>query len=131
VIVQRRQQEVVEAAVLRFDERVGSVVDRAHLLGDGQAIGPGLIGAQLQSLLQTSDADLEELVEIARGDAQELEPLEQRDLLVARLREHAPIEFEQRQLTVDVVLGRAEIGQVHATAFWFERYESTGAPGLM
>ena len=34
-----------------------------------------------------------------------LQPLEQRHRLVERLREHALVEFEQRQLAIDVVLG--------------------------
>ena len=57
-------------------------------------------------LLQAGDADLEELVEVAGGDAQEAQPLEQRQRLVERLREHALVELEQRQLAIDVVLRR-------------------------
>ena len=68
------------------------------------------VGAELLQLLQARDADLEELVEVARGDAEELQPLEQRHGLVERLREHALVELEQRQLAVDVVIGRLEVG---------------------
>ena len=92
-------------------------MDRLQLLGDGQPVGAGLIRAEFEALLEAGDADLEELVEIVRRDAQELEPLEQRHLLVECLREYALVEFEQRQFAIDVVLGGAEIGLVHGAAF--------------
>ena len=116
---QRRQQHVVETGVLRIHQTARAFVDRLQLFGDGQAVGARLIRAEFEALLEAGDADLEEFVEIVRGDAQELEPLEQRDLLVERLREHALVEFEQRQLAIDVVLGGAEIGLVHGAAIWF------------
>ena len=76
-----------------------------QLRGDGQAIGAGLIRAEFEPLLEAGHANLEKLIEIVGRDAQESEPLEQRHFLVERLREHAPVEFEQRQLAIDVVLG--------------------------
>ena len=94
-------------------------MDGLQLLGDGQAVGARLIRAELDALLEAGDADLEELVEIVRRDAQELEALEQRHLFVERLREYALVEFEQRQLAIDVVLGGAEVGLVHGAAIWF------------
>ena len=90
-----------------------------QLLGDGQAVRAGLVRAELDALLEAGDADLEELVEVVRRDAQELEPLEQRDFLVERLCEHALVEFEQRQFAIDVVLGGAEIGLVHGARSGF------------
>ena len=90
----------------------------------GQPIGAGLIRAELDPLLEAGDADLEELIEIVRRDAQELEPLEQRHFLVERLREHALVEFEQRQFAIDVVLGGAEIWLVHGAAIWFRAIKS-------
>ena len=51
-------------------------------------------------LLQAADALHEKLVEIRRGDRQELEPLEQRISLVFRLVQNASIEREPRQLAI-------------------------------
>src|SRR5262249_12100657 len=55
-------------------------------------------------LLQARDADLEELVEVAGEDREELHPLEQRQTRVAGEREHAPVEGEPRELAVQVAL---------------------------
>src|SRR5690606_13091331 len=46
--------------------------------------------------------DLEEFVEVGAGDAQEAQPFEQRHGFVARLREHAEVEVQLRQLAVEV-----------------------------
>src|SRR5690349_24297069 len=105
---QRRQQNVVQATVLRIDQAAGVLMDRVQLLGDREAVGTRLIRAELEALLEAGYANFEELVEVAGRDAQELEPFEQRDLFVERLREHALVEFEQRKLAIDVLLGRAE-----------------------
>src|SRR5207302_4752763 len=59
------------------------------------------------------DANLEELIEIAAGGAEEPEPLEQRRRLIERLVEHPLIELEKRQLAIDVVLGCLEIRRIH------------------
>src|SRR6185295_10571729 len=109
----RRQEDVVEAMVLRIDQAARALVNCVELFRNREAVRAGLIRAELEALLQTRDADLEELVEIARRNAQEFEPFEQRHLLVERLREYALVECEQRELAIDVVLGRAEIGLVH------------------
>ena len=88
-------------------------MNRLQLLGDGEPVGAGLIRAELDALLEAGDADFEELVEVVRRDAQELQPLEQRYFLIQCLREYPLVEFEQRKLAIDVVLGGTEIGQVH------------------
>ena len=47
-------------------------------------------------------ADHEELVEVRPGDAEELDPFEQRVRLIGRLGEDAAVEFEPPQLAIDV-----------------------------
>ena len=116
---------------MRVHEAARAIVNGLQLFGDGQAIGAGLIRAELESLLEAGDANLEEFVEIVRRDAQELEPLEQRHLFIERLREHAPVEFEQRQFAIDVVLGGAEIWLVHGAEDWFRAMKSQLRAGLM
>ena len=113
---QRRQQQLVQAAVLVGDQLRGALVDRVELLGDRHAVGGELPAAELLQLLQARDADLEELIEVAAGDAQELQPLEQRHRFVERLVEHPLVELEERQFAVDVVLRSLEIRRVHRTA---------------
>ena len=104
---------------MRVHQAACAFVNGLQLFGDGQSIGAGLIRAELEALLEAGDADLEELVEIVRRDAQELEPLEQRHFLIERLREYPLVELEQRQFAIDVVLGGAEIGLIHGATIWF------------
>jgi hypothetical protein len=47
-------------------------------------------------------ADLEELVQVGAGDAQEAQPLQQRHLRIQRLSQHAEVEIQLRQLAVEV-----------------------------
>ena len=59
-------------------------------------------GAGLARSLQAiGEADLEELVEVRRDDAHVAQPLEQRHVGAARLREHAPVELEDGPLAVE------------------------------
>ena len=51
--------------------------------------------------LHAGDADLEELVEIRRHDAEKAQPLEQRHRRVLGLREHAPLELEHAELAIE------------------------------
>ncbi len=106
---QRGQQHVVQAAVLIRNELLRALVDRFELFGNGERIGRHGPGAELLQLLEAGDPDLEELVEVARRDGQELQPLEQRDALVQRLREHPLVELQQGQLTVDVEVRCLEV----------------------
>ena len=65
--------------------------------------------AEFEQLVQRGHPDLEELVEVGAGDAQEAQPLEQRRVRVPRLRQHAEVELELRQLAVDVQLRVARL----------------------
>ena len=60
----------------------------------GPAVGRPRDAAGLELLAQAGDPDLEELVEIAREDRQELDPLQERIPRVARLVEDPRIELE-------------------------------------
>src|SRR5690606_41888475 len=51
---------------------------------------------------QVADADLEELVEVGAADAQEAQPLQQGDLGVQCLGQHAGVEVELGQLAAGV-----------------------------
>ena len=84
---------------------------RGELLGRRPAIGGAADRAGLHLLAQPGDADLEELIEVAREDGQELGPLQQRVALVAGLVEDAGVELEPGQLTVQVRQVRAVLGR--------------------
>ncbi len=88
------------------DELEDARTDRRQLLVGGPAVGGAGDLAGLDLLAQAGDPDLEELVEVAGEDGQELDPLEQRVALVARLVEHAGVELEPGQLAVEVRVGR-------------------------
>ena len=79
-----------------------ALADRGELVLGGPAVGRQRGLARLDLLAQAGDADLEELVEVAREDREELDPLEQRVALVACLVQHARVEFQPRQLAIDV-----------------------------
>jgi hypothetical protein len=79
-------------------------VDGGQLIGDRQAVGADLRRAELEQLLEAGDPDLEELIQIARGDAQELQPLEQWHARIQALRQHPLIELQRGDLAIDEVL---------------------------
>ena len=99
-----RHEHVVQHFVLLVDQAHGARADRLQLLGHGQPVRPALDRAGLQQLLEARDANLEELVEIRAGDAQESDPLEQRNAAVLGLFQHPLIEFQKRQFAIDVEL---------------------------
>ena len=78
-----------------------------------------------QLLLETGDADLEVLVEIAAEDAKKTQPLEQRHVGVLRQRENAAIECEERQLAID----RRRIGSGHRRRSRRRRRRCSGGVG--
>jgi hypothetical protein len=63
------------------------------------------MAAELDLLLEAGDADFEELVEVARDDAEEAQALEQRHAARRRPGQNAPVEGEQRELPVEEMLG--------------------------
>jgi len=103
---ERRKDRVVEQRVLRVEQLHGPPADRLELVVDVHAVRPGRKRAELPALLQARHANLEELVEVGAGDCQELDALEERHVVVLRLRQHAPVELEKGQLAVYEELGR-------------------------
>ena len=74
-----------------------------------QLVGGRGDAARLEGVLHGRHADHEELVQVAGEDGEELAPLEQRDLGVAREGQHPGVEVEPGELTVDV---ERRVGQV-------------------
>ena len=104
-----RDEGVVQDRVLIADEGPGGLGDASELFAGPEPVGADRGRAQCHLLFQAGHADLEELIEIAAHDAQELEAFEQRHRLVARLLEDPAVELEQRELAVEVEIGLAEV----------------------
>ncbi|MNZ84986.1 hypothetical protein D3C78_1037600 [compost metagenome] len=102
VLFQLGQQHVVEDRVLALHLAVHQVADACQRLMRLQAVGTGLFTGEVDLLLQAGDADLEELVEVAGEDQQELEAFEQRVVLVQRLFQHTDIELQLREFAMNV-----------------------------
>ncbi len=112
VLLRERGTDVlVPAAVLPGDHRAHPLGDLLECGGGREAVRPGELGHMLALLLEAAHAHLEELVEIRTHDAEELQPLEQRIRRVARLVEHALVEFQPTQFAVHVTL--CGIGESH------------------
>ena len=91
---ERRHHLVVEDRVLLVEERVRAAASASMSAGGRAAVGPP------RRLEAVGEADLEELVEVRRDDADVAQPLEQRHVVAARLRQDAPVELEDRALAV-------------------------------
>ncbi|MNR09228.1 hypothetical protein D3C85_1254210 [compost metagenome] len=102
MLLQLRQQNVVEDRVLAIDVTVDQFADARQCLMRLQTIGARLFTGEGDLLLQAGDANLEELVQVAGEDQQKLQPLQQWIGLVQRLFQHADVELQLRQLAMDV-----------------------------
>ena len=103
-----REKDIVEQRVLLLNDTEHAVPDRIEDLLRRQLLGPLCGCADLDTLLQRSDANLEELIEIRAGDAQKTQPLEQRHGRVQGHRQHALVELELAEFPIDVQVGRCE-----------------------
>ncbi len=91
---QLRQQNIVEDRVLAVHVAMHQLTDTRQGLMRLQTVGTGLFAGEGNLLLEAGDADLEELVQVAGENQQELEPLQQRIGLVQRLLQHADVELQ-------------------------------------
>ena len=100
--LQLGQDMFVEQPVLALDQLVRDAVDRGKDYARAHAVGPG--GRQL------GDADLEEFVQVAADDTQELQAFQQRHIRVLGLGQHAAVEFEDADFPVEEqCLGRGHL----------------------
>ena len=83
--------------------------DRRELVLGRHAVGSTLDDPGGHLLLEPRHPHLEELVEVAAEDRQELEPLQQRRARVQRLVEHAAVELEPGELAIEVERGVPEV----------------------
>ena len=107
--LQRRQHDIVEDLVLAGDVDFADLANLLQHLLRMHRIGTDRLTPILQLAHLVRDTDLEELIQVAGEDQQEHQPLQQRLLLVQRLLQHADIELQMAELTVDIEFGGAQI----------------------
>ena len=102
VIGELRQQLLVKTATVLPDQLADRLADGAELRLRRHAVRRALHDAGRDLLLESGHPHLEELVEVAAADAEELEPLQQWRPRVERLVEHPPVELQPGELAIDV-----------------------------
>ena len=93
--------------LLRGHQRRDPLADALELLPRGEAVLGVLDDVGQHLAHEARHAHHEELVEVVGRDRQEPEALEQRMAPVRGLLQHAPVEFEPRQLAIDEAFGRS------------------------
>ena len=107
--------------------------DRFELLTGGEAVDRRLLYAAACLAFQPGDADHSEFVEVTGGDREEPQPLEQRIAFVLRLAQHAAVECQPAQFTIDVAacvrgeIGGDGLGGVHADPFGGRCYSAVSS----
>jgi len=92
--------------LLRLHQPVGFRRNGGQLLPRGQPVGRTHVHVLQLLALEARDPDGEEFVQIGAGDRQEAQPLQQRMGAVHRLLQHALVERQPGQLTVEIATHR-------------------------
>jgi len=95
------------AAILVVDHFLHTLPDGSERLGRRHAVNPALTDLAFDLLFDAGYAHLEELVEIGMGDAEKLEPFEQRVGGIKRLVQDPLVEFQPTEFAVEKVCSRA------------------------
>jgi len=103
----RRHEVFPPAAVLVVNHLADSLRHRLERLGGGQTVHAALDRIAFDLLFYPRDAHFEEFVQVRTDDAKELQPFQQGVLGVERLIQHALVELQPAQFTIDE-LSRAE-----------------------
>ena len=108
-LLERGYQVLIEQSVLFLHQRVRALPDVAQCLPRCEHVGPLGRQPQILALSQAAHADLEKLIEIGRNDAEEFQPLEQRNGRVLGLVQNPPVELERTEFPIDEVVGNFEV----------------------
>ena len=103
--LQRRNQIVAPALILLVHETVNFRGEFGEDLFRYSSVGTGLAIPVLGLLHQAGKAHLDELVQIARGNAQKFHTLQERITWVTRLFENPLIELHPGQMAIEESLG--------------------------
>ena len=109
---ERRQDPVVQHPILLCDQRMRAVGHGVQQRAQPRDAHPRRRETGEQLLLEAGHADLEELVEVVADDAEETQPLEERNGRILRECQHAPVERKLRQFAID----RCRTGGFHGAA---------------
>src|SRR5580700_8254295 len=115
VVRKIRTQARIPAVVLVVDEFMGQLRKHIPLCGERETIGTGLVIAVLDLLHHGSDPNFEELVEVAGGNREKLQPLEKGVTLVRRLFKNSPIKGQPRGVAVQIILRIVERDTSHGS----------------
>ena len=96
-----RHQGVEQQLLLLDHEAFDIRTDCGELLAGRQPTERRAGDTRCHLILERGDADLEELVEVRRADRHELQPLEQGYCGLLCQGQHAPVEVEPAQLSVE------------------------------
>ena len=110
---ERRRDDLAHLARVAAGQLAVAPGDQLERLLRRPAVGPARVDAGVDLVVQARHAHHEELVEVRRVDREELDPLQQRQLLVLRQLQHALVEVEPRELPVEVELGRLQVGDLN------------------
>ena len=103
--VKREDITIADQEAVRLLQLVRFRTDLLQLLARAQAVGADNAGIQPDIFFQEGDPDFEEFIQVAAEYAQEFESLQQRQALVFGLRQDAPVEFQERQFTIEIMYG--------------------------
>ena len=93
---------------LAFAHRARPFVDERELLAASKAVDRDVLFAGPDQSQERRDADHEELVKIGRDDGKEADAFEQRVIRFGGLRQHAFVERQPAQLSIEEELGAIE-----------------------
>jgi hypothetical protein len=102
MLIERRRHLAREEIGAPLEDGSSPLVNGSQLLAGGHAIGRRLRQRGVDLLFEAGDPDLEKLVDVLAQDRQEANPLEKRERLVLGHGEHAFVEVELGQLSVQV-----------------------------
>ena len=89
--------------------------DELALLFRHKTVGAVIQVAVFNPLQDSGYADLEKFIKIARGYRKKLQPLQRRIILIFRLFQHTPVEFEPGGFAIDEVRGLVVIWASHGS----------------
>ncbi len=113
MLAQFRKQDIVPKLILVVDHVQHDFADRVEGLARRHPVGTGAVRLMLDLLLQPGHAHLEKFIEIGGYDSQKTDPFQQRLTGVLRFFQHAAVEGEPAEFTVDEKAAIGQVGRGH------------------
>ena len=103
LLLQRRDERLIVDLILIFDHGMGTDCDALHLLFRRKAGRVWLVDIAVDRVLQRTDSDHKEFVQVGRSDRKEFTALQQRIFRIHRFVKHALVEFQPAQFPADQI----------------------------